>query len=82
MKQLRTDTGTAFTSSEFISGCEQHGVKVSFAAPRYQEMNGIAERSWGTIKNITFALCVCASFMSLALLHAWKFHSCLPVKDV
>ena len=45
VKQLRTDAGTAFASSEFISDCEQHGVKVSFAAPRHQEMNGIAEHA-------------------------------------
>ena len=70
MKQLRTDAGRVFTSSEYISDWEQHGVKVSFASPRHQEMNGIAERSWGTIKNIDFAMCVHArvgyEFMSLA----------------
>ena len=86
VKQLRTDAGTAFTSSEFISDCEQHGVKVSFAAPRHQEMNGIAERAWGTIKNIAFAHCVHArvgyEFMTLALEHAWKVHACLPIRDV
>ena len=47
VNKVHTDTGSAFKSAEFIS--EQHGIKVTFAAPCHQEMNGICERAWQSI---------------------------------
>ena len=52
--ELRTDAGSAFTSDEFIKDCESHGIKVTHAAPRHQEMNGICERAWQSIRTIAF----------------------------
>ena len=70
----------------FISDCEQYDIKVTFAAPRHQEMNGICERAWATVRNIAFSFLVHArivfEFFPLALEHAWKVHACLPIKDV
>ena len=40
VNKVHTDAGSAFKSAESISDCEQHGIKVTFAAPRHQEMNG------------------------------------------
>ena len=37
------------------ANCEQHEIKVTFAAPHHQEMNGICERAWQSICNIAFA---------------------------
>ena len=54
--KVHTDAGSAFKSAEFISDCEQHGIKVTFAAPRHQEMNGICEQAWQSICNIALAL--------------------------
>ena len=56
--KIHTDAGSAFKSAEFISDCEQHGIKVTFAAPRHQEMNGICERTWANIRNIPFSFLV------------------------
>ena len=41
--RIYTDAGSAFKSTEFISDCEQHGIKVTFAVPCHQEMNGTCE---------------------------------------
>ena len=37
--KIHTDAGSAFMSTEFIHDYEQHGIRVTFAAPRHQEMN-------------------------------------------
>ena len=83
LKHIRTDAGTYFTSEDFIADCEEHGIKLTFAAPRHQEMNGICERAWGIIRAMAFSFLVHArvgfEFFSLALEHAWKVHACLPV---
>ena len=42
--KVHADAGSAFKSAEFTSDCEQYGIKITFAAPRHQEMNGICER--------------------------------------
>ena len=84
--RVHADAGSAFRSEEFISDCEQHGIKVSFAAPRHQEMNGICERAWASIRNIAFSFLVHArvgfEYYSLALEQAWKIHACLPIKNL
>ena len=86
VSNIHADAGTAFTSKEFISDCEQYGIKVSLAAPRHQEMNGICERTWASIRNIAFSFLVHArvgfEFYSFALEHAWKVHACLPIKNL
>ena len=86
VNNVHTDAGSAFKSAEFISDCEQHGIKVTFAAPRHQEMNGICEQAWQSIRNIAFASLVHArvgyEYLSFALEHAWKIHACLPIKNL
>ena len=86
VNQVHADAGNAFKSAEFISDCEQHGIKVTFAPPRHQEMNGICERAWQSIRNIAFASLVHArvgyEYLSFALEHAWKIHACLPIKNL
>ena len=42
---VHADAGTALNLLN-LCDCEQHGIKVTFAAPRHQEMNGICERAW------------------------------------
>ena len=48
---IRTDAGTAFTSSKFVSECSDLGIKVEAAAPEHQEMNGICEAKWREVHN-------------------------------
>ena len=45
VENVHPDAGTAFKSSEFVSDCEQHGIKVTFAPPCHQEMNGICDQA-------------------------------------
>ena len=86
VEKVHADAGSAFKSAEFTSDCEQHGIKITFAAPQHQEMNGICERSWQSIRNIAFAFLVHArvgyEYLTFALEHAWKVHACLPIKNV
>ena len=81
-----TDAGTAFKSDEFVSDCEQHGIKVTFAALHHQEMNGMCECAWASVCNIAYAFlvhaCVSFEYYSLALEQAWKVHACLPCDNV
>ena len=55
LTQVHADAGSAFTSKEFLQDCQDHQIKVSLAAPRHQEMNGICERTWQNIHNIAFS---------------------------
>ncbi|KAI2497644.1 ubinuclein-2-like protein [Fragilaria crotonensis] len=48
---IRTDAGSAFTSTKFISECTSLGIKVEAAAPEHQEMNGICEAKWREVHN-------------------------------
>ena len=84
--KIHADAGSAFKSAEFTSDCEQHGIKITFAAPCHQEINGICEQSWQSIRDIAFAFMVHArvgyEYLTFALEHAWKVHACLPIKNV
>ena len=76
---VHADAGTAFKSDEFVSDCEQHGIKVTFAAPRHQEMNGICERAWANVRNIAFAFWSMHALV-LNIIHLpWnKLGKCMP----
>ena len=71
VNKVHTDAGSTFRSAEFICDCEQHGIKVTFAAPCHQEINGICERAWQSIRNIAFAFlvhtCVGYEYLSFTL---------------
>ena len=86
LKTIRTDAGSGFTSKEFQDMCNERGIKFSFAAPRHQEMNGLAERSWRSIRDLAFAMMnhahVGDEFFDFALDHAWKVYNCLPVRGL
>jgi hypothetical protein len=49
---IRTDAGTAFTSTKFVSECTSLGSKVEAAAPEHQEMKGICKAKWREVHNI------------------------------
>ena len=71
INHVHGDAATIFLSEEFILDCAQHGIKVTTAAPRHQEMNGICERAWASVRNIAFSFLVQArvgfEYFSLAL---------------
>ena len=49
LKALRTDRGGEFTSNEFKSYCEKHGIKRYLTAPYTPQQNGVIERRNQTI---------------------------------
>ena len=44
LKCLRTDNGGEFTSAEFKSFCDLHGIKRELTAPYNPSSNGVPER--------------------------------------
>ena len=56
--RAHADFGSAFTSKELKHDCAQYNIIVTTAAPRHQEMNGICERSWATIRDMAFSFLV------------------------
>jgi len=58
------------------------GVKISLAAPRHQEMNGVHESNWRYVREIAFSMLNQAQlgmeFFDFAIEQAWKVHSVLP----
>lgn len=49
VKALRTDRGGEFLSNEFITFCEEHGIRRELTAPYTPEQNGVAERKNRTV---------------------------------
>ena len=86
LQNVRSDAGTAFTSKEFIEACEEQHIRFSHAAPRHQEMNGLAERTWQSLRELAFSMMTHAQvgdeFYNYALQHAWKVFNCLPVRGL
>ena len=83
---LRADAGTNFTSEEFKSWCSANNVELSIAAPKHQEQNAFAERTYQTVCNMAQAMLVHAhlgmGFHSLALSYACKILRVLPGKNL
>ena len=81
---VRTDADPVFVSQEFITACEEQHIKFSHAAPRHQEMNGLAERTWQSLRELAFSMMVHAQvgdeFYDYALQHSWKVFNCLPIR--
>ena len=86
LEGVRSGAGTAFTSKEFHEMCVERKLKFSFASPRHQEINGLAERSWRSVRDPAFFMMVHAhtgdEFYDFALNHAWKVFNCLPIRGL
>jgi hypothetical protein len=82
LEQLHGDFDSTFRSEEFTTLMSEAGVRVTYAAPRHQEHNGICESNWKNIRKLAFAFMndaqVDLSFFPMALEHAWKVHATLP----
>lgn len=52
IKALRTDRGGEFTSNEFQTFCEVHGIRRPMTVPRTPQQNGVVERKNRTIRNM------------------------------
>ncbi|KAG7372377.1 integrase core domain containing protein [Nitzschia inconspicua] len=84
LSRIHGDYDSAFHSEELCAKAAQYFIKVSFAAPRHQEQNGIHEANWQHIRNLAFAMMnqarVPKKFFHFAFEHAWKVHAVLPHK--
>ena len=86
MRNFRADAGTQFNSAEFTDECLRKGINVSIAAPKHQEMNGLTERTWQSIRNLAYSFLnfarVGTEFTDMALEHAAKIIAVLPLKGL
>jgi hypothetical protein len=85
-QHVRADAGSQFASQEFVELCNRNNIRVSVASPKHQEMNGLCERTWQSLQNLAFAAMnharVGEEFGDMALEHAWKVFSVLPLRDI
>ena len=58
MERISADAGTQFTSTKFKEECQIRGVRLTLAVPEHQEMNGLVEATWRTLRTIAHALMV------------------------
>ena len=86
LEAIKTDADPIFESQKFLQDCEDYKIGLSHAAPRHQEMNGLAERNWKSVRELAFSMMVYAHVGNesndFALDHAWKVNNCLPIKGL
>ena len=46
MERIQTDTGTQFTSKEFLEGLSVRGIRLALSSPYHQEINVQSEVTW------------------------------------
>jgi hypothetical protein len=82
IEQIHVDFDATFRSQEVVALTTKEGVRITYAAPRHQEQNGICEANWRDVRNMAFAYMnnahVDMSFFPLALERAWKVYATLP----
>ena len=82
LDHIHGDFDAVYRSNEFTRLAAEANIKLSFAAPRHQEQNGICESNWKNVRNLAYALMnhahVDMKFFHFALQHAAKIHAILP----
>jgi transposase InsO family protein len=56
LEQVHGDFDTSFRSVEFTHLAAEANIRLSFAAPRHQEQNGLCEANWRSIRDLAYAL--------------------------
>ena len=86
MMQIRSDAGCQFDSQSFDAWCKAQSIDYSMAASKHQEQNGVAERTWQSLKALAFSMMLHARvdwpFLHFALMHACRVFTVLPVRDL
>ena len=44
IKGIRSDNGTEYVNTSFMTFCDNHGIEVNFLAPQTPQQNGVVER--------------------------------------
>jgi transposase InsO family protein len=55
LEQLHRDFDSTFWSQEFDRLASEAIIRISYAAPRHEEQNGICEANWRNVRNMAFA---------------------------
>jgi len=86
VKEIRSDAGSQFLSEEFNTWCSVLSIRPTKAAPRHQEQNGVAERTWQSMRNLAYTMMLHARvdlpYCHHSLQHACYIYSILPVKGL
>ena len=87
LERISADAGTQFTLTEFKDECQSRRVRLTLVAPEHQEMNGLVEVTWRTLRAIAHSLMVHASapeiYVHFALMYTTDhIFPVLPVKDL
>ena len=81
---IKTDAGTQFVSDDFRQHCLQHKIDLSIAAPKHQEQNALAERTWQSVAAIMRKILLHArlpeTFSYFAVTYAAHIFNVLPIK--
>ena len=84
IERIKTDAGTQFVSEDFRQHCLQHQISLSIAAPKHQEQNTIAERTWQSVAAIMRKILLHArlpeTFSFFAVTYAAHIFNVLPIK--
>jgi hypothetical protein len=84
--RIEADAGSEFTSEEFKQFCVSQRINISLAAPKHQENNHLAERSWQTIHRMAHSMLVHARLPDKYHFHAIRYaatiFNVLPVKNL
>ena len=84
VQKIKADAGSQFTAQEFRDACANSHIALSLAAPKHQEQNHYAERTWQTVNNIADRIMVHArlppTFKYFAVLYAICIFNVTPVK--
>jgi hypothetical protein len=82
LTRIHGDYDTVFRSEQLVRLAQQTNIKITSAAPRHQEQNGISEAAWKKVRKLAFSYMTEAqmdlSFFHCALEQAWKAYSALP----
>ena len=86
IQKIKADAGSQFTSAAFQQACADSRIAVSLAAPKHQEQNHFAERSWQSVKILTDKIMVHARlppiFKYHATLYAIIIYNVTPIKNL
>jgi transposase InsO family protein len=84
--RIRADAGSEFTSGPFKDFCLQHNINLSLAAPKRQNNNHLAKRSWQTIHRIARSMLIHAhlpdKYQFHTIRYAAEIFNILPVKNL
>jgi hypothetical protein len=80
---LRADAGSQFTAEEFAEYCRAQRINLTLAAPKKQNQNHLAERTWQTVHNTARSLLVHSrlpdTFAYHAIMYSTAIFNVLPV---